>query len=103
MPDLTPAQLESLRRLLIDPLRETIKQELQINHDRLTSAIEKLADRLTTHAQSAEKRVATVEREIARQRTFRRRLVAVYGVMALLLSVVWSFLRDRLLSKLYGR
>ena len=38
------------------------------------------------------------ERELTRQCSFRRRLVAVYGVIAILLSLAGSFLRDRLLS-----
>ena len=98
MQDLTPTQLESIRRLLVDPLRETIKSEVQLSHDRLTASIRKLTDQFSTHAHASDARLTTAERELTRQRSFRRRLVAVYGVIALLLSLAGSFLRDRLLS-----
>ena len=102
MTDLTAEQLESIRRLLVDPLRETVKNEIQLSHDRLESAVERLGDHLAGYIERTEKRMATVEREVGRLRTFRRRVVAIYGVLTILLSAAWSVFRDRWLSKLMG-
>src|SRR5205807_2281488 len=63
MQDLTPSQLESIRRLLVDPLRETIKSEVQLSHDRLAASIRKLTDQLSTHAHSTDARLSTAERD----------------------------------------
>src|SRR5690349_22927238 len=103
MPDLRPDQLESIRRLLLDPLREAVRAELQLSHARLTSAIESLTERMTDYTHRTDRRLLAVERETARLRSFRRRLVAVYGAAAFVVTVVWSLLRDKLLSKLGGR
>ena len=102
MTDLTAEQLESIRRLLVDPLRETVKNEIQLSHDRLESAVERLGDHLAGYIERTEKLMATVEREVGRLRTFRRRVVAIYGVLTILLSAAWPVFRDRWLSKLMG-
>ena len=102
MTELNAEQLESIRRLLVDPLRETVKNEIQLSHDRLESAVERLGDHLAGHIQRSEKRLATVEREVGRLRNFRRKVVAIYGVITIVLSTVWSIVRDKCLSKLMG-
>ena len=103
MNNLTTEQLEAIRRLLVDPLRETVKSEIQLSHDRLGSAVEKLADRLADHIQRTEKRVAATERDVLRLRFFRHRLVAIYGAVVVIVSLAWSVIRDRVLAKIAGR
>ena len=100
MTELTAEQLESIRRLLVDPVRDTIKSEIQLSHDRLASAVERLGDHLAGHIERTEKRMVTVEREVGRLRSFRRRVVAGYGAITILLSAVWSIFREKWLSKL---
>ena len=41
MTELTAEQLESIRRLLVDPVRDAVKSEIQLSHDRLASAVER--------------------------------------------------------------
>jgi hypothetical protein len=94
MPDLTPSQLESIRRLLLDPLREAVRAEIQLGHDRLASALDTLAD----HLHRTDKRITAVERDLTRLRTFRRRVLAVYSALAVLLSLIWSIVRDKVIS-----
>jgi hypothetical protein len=103
MPDLRPDQLESIRRLLLDPLRDAVRAELRLSHARLTSAIESLTERMTDSTQRTDRRLLAVERETARLRSFRRRLVALYGAAAFVVTLLWSLLRDKFLSKLGGR
>ena len=103
MPDLRPDQLESIRRLLLDPLRDAVRAELQLSHDRLTSAIDSLTQRVTDYTHRTDRRLQLVERETLRLRNFRRRLVAIYGAAALVVTVLWSVVREKLLSTLGGR
>ena len=99
MSDLTTEQLETIRSLLLDPLRETVKSEIERSHDRLGAAVEKLADRLAGHIERTEKRVVFVEREVTRLRSFRQRVLAIYGVVAFMLSLLWSVIRERIFSR----
>jgi ferritin-like metal-binding protein YciE len=99
MSDIRADQLESIQRLLVDPLRDAVKTEIQLSHDRLAAAVEKLADRLAGHIDRTEKRIATVEREVSRLRSFRKRLVAIYGVITVILGLLWSAVKDKIMSK----
>lgn len=99
MNDLRTEQLESIQRLLVEPLRDAVKAEIQSSHDRLASAVDKVADQLTGHIQRSEKRVASIEREVSRLRSFRKKLVAIYGVISVLAGLLWSIIRDKILLK----
>jgi len=99
MTDLTSEQLEAIRRLLIDPLREAVRQEIRLGQQRFASAMERASDRANDH----ERRLVTVEKSTARLRAFRRRVVAIYGVLTLLLSFAWAILRDKVLTRLSGK
>ena len=100
MTELTAEQLESIRRLLVDPVRDAVKSEIQLSHDRLASAVERLGDHVSGHIERTEKRLVTVEREIGRLRSFRRRVVAGYGAITILVSAVWTVFREKWLSRL---
>ena len=103
MNDLRTEQLESIQRLLVDPLRETIRTEIHLSHDRLADHLAALATRLEEHVVRTERRMSAVQREVNRQRSFRRRVVAVYGVMMMLATIVWSAVRDKVVNRLVGR
>jgi hypothetical protein len=103
MNNLRTEQLESIQRLLVDPLRETIRTEIQLSHDRLADHLGALATRLEEHVVRTERRMSAVQREVNRQRSFRRRVVAVYGVMMMLATIVWSAVRDKVVNRLVGR
>jgi len=101
MPPLTTPQLESLHRLLIDPLRNTVRSEMQAGHDRLTSAIEKVADRLATHTTSSldsdrarDTRTDHLEKRLAVLERFRTKVLAVCAVLSFIVTVAWSLLHD---------
>lgn len=98
MSDLNADQLEAIRRLLIEPLREAVRQEIRLSHHRLAATAEKLDERLADHG----RRLVLVERSTAQLRSFRRRVVAVYGVLTLILGVAWSVFREKLLARLMG-
>ena len=99
MTELTSEQLEAIRRLLIDPLRETVRQEIRLGHQRLAATMERVAD----HVKDQERRLVAVEKSTARLRAFRRRVVAIYGFVTLLLSIAWSVLRDKVLGRFDGK
>ena len=103
MPPLTTPQLESLHRLLIDPLRNTVRSEMQAGHDRLTSAIEKVADRLATHTASTtesdrtrDARTAHLEHRLAVLERFRTKVLAVCAALSFLITLACSLLHDYL-------
>ena len=48
----------------------------------------------------AQELMEEIEREVGRLRSFRRRVVAGYGAITILLSAVWSIFREKWLSKL---
>jgi hypothetical protein len=98
MSDLNADQLDAIRRLLIEPLREAVRQEIRLSHQRLAATVERLEERLVDHG----RRLVQVERSTAQLRSFRRRVVAAYGVLTVILSVAWSVVREKLLSKLTG-
>jgi hypothetical protein len=103
MPELRPDQLESIRRLLLEPLRDAVRAELELSHERLAGAIESLAQRVADYTQRIDRRLGVVERETMRLRNFRRRVVAIYGAGAFVVTLLWSLVREKLLSKLGGR
>jgi len=103
MPPLTTPQLESLHRLLIDPLRDAVRTEMQAGHDRLTAAIEKVADRLSTHTAAArdsdrarDARTDQIEKRLALLERFRTKVLAVCAVLSFLVTLAWSILHDYL-------
>ena len=96
MPPLTSDQLDAIRRLLLDPLRDVIKAEVHAKLDTLSASVDRLADELRTQT---DHRIAPLEREMARQKRFRRRLATIYGGVALVLSVAWSMLRDKVMRR----
>jgi hypothetical protein len=98
MSDLNADQLDAIRRLLVEPLRETIRQELRLTHQRLASTIEKLDERMAGRIAHHDRRLMAVERSTIQFRTFRHRIVAVYGALTVILSIGWSVVRDKLLS-----
>jgi hypothetical protein len=102
---LTPTQLESLQRLLLDPLKQTIRTEIQSGQDRLNTAIEKVADHLQTHitttTESNRQRDAQQNQQDHRLRTlerFRGKILVVYAALTLLSTLAWSLLHDYLTS-----
>ena len=99
MSEIRADQLESIQRLLVEPLRDAVKAEIQSSHDRLAAALENVADQLAGHIERSEKRVAAIEHEVSRLRTFRRRVVAIYGVISIILGMLWSLVRDKIVSK----
>ena len=100
MPEINSDQLESIQRLLLCPLRETVRTEIQLSHDQLASSIGRLDERLAGHIERSEKRVAALERESARLKAARNKVAGAYGVLAVVVSLVWSFVRDKLFGKL---
>jgi len=111
MPDLlTTVQLETIQRLLVDPLRETVRTELQAGHERLTLAIERVADQLAQHVAASmqnelarDVRLARLEKRVATLEKFRGRLLAAYTALVLLCSLVWSLVRDWIVSNVHRR
>jgi hypothetical protein len=99
MSDLNSEQLDAIRRLLIEPLREAVRQELRLTHQRMAASIDKLGERVTGQVANHERRLAAVERLTAQFKTFRRRIIAVYGALTLILSIAWSLVRERLLAR----
>ena len=110
MSDLTTPQLDSIRRLLLDPLREAVRAEVELGHDRLRQTIEQLADQVAAHAQSqsqrdteSTRRLAALEAQATRNSAFQSRVLVVYGFIAMGLSLLWSIVRDRLIARITGR
>ena len=99
MNEIRAEQLESIQRLLVEPLRDAVKAEIQASHDRLAAAVERVADQLAGHIERTEKRVVTIEREVSRLRSFRTRVVAIYGVISMILGLLWSAVRDKISFK----
>jgi len=106
MPDqLTTPQLEAIQRLIIQPLLDAVRVEMQAGHERLAAAIEKVADRLAAHVadetsrdRARDGRIETLERRVGALERFRGRVLVVYGVLTMLLSFAWSLLRDWLVE-----
>ena len=105
MPPLTSDQLDAIQRLLSDPLRQAVRAEMQAGHDRLAAAIDKVAEQLENFTaeslrrerardirlESLELRVATLER-------FRAKVLIVYGALTLIVGLIWSIVRDRVMQ-----
>ena len=101
MPPLTTPQLETIQRLLTDPLRQTVRTEMQAGHDRLACAIEKVTDQLTRHATASieahraqSTRSEQLERRITILERFRAKVLVVYAFLTLLGTLAWSVVRD---------
>lgn len=60
-------------------------------------------ERVVDRVKDQERRLVVVEKSTARLRAFRRRVVAIYGVLTLLLSFAWAILRDKVLTRLSGK
>ena len=100
MGDLKTEQLEAIGRLLIDPLRDAVRQEMRMSHSRLSGAIEKLDERMAGRIADHDRRIVEVEKSTVEFRSLRRKIIAVYGALTLVLSLAWSVVRDKLLSYL---
>jgi hypothetical protein len=102
MPDqLTTNQLEAVQRLISEPLRQTVRLEMQAAHERLAAAIEKVADQLATHVadvvrhdHARDARLAAIERRVTALERFRGRVLVVYAGLTLLVSLAWELLRE---------
>ena len=111
MPDqITTPQLETIQRLLVDPLRQTVRTEMQAGHDRLASAIEKVADQLSQHATltsqneiARDARIARLESRVTTLEQFRGRMRAGYTALVLVCSLVWEFVRDWVISSMHRK
>ena len=99
MPPLNAEQLETVQRLLLEPLRDTIKAELQVSLDRIAASVDRLAEEVRSHAAQSNLRIGPLEREMARQKRFRRRLAGVYGLVAVMLSAAWAIVREKVLRR----
>ena len=106
MPDhLNTTQLEAIQRLVCDPLRETVRAEMQAGHDRLTGAIEKVAEQLAAHVAETvrlehlrEDRIENLERRVTELERLRGKVLLVYAFLAVALSLAWSLVRDWLIA-----
>jgi hypothetical protein len=101
MPPLTTNQLETIQRLLTDPLRQTVRAEMQAGHDRLASAVQQVTDQLTRHAAASidahrarDVRADQLERRVTVLERFRAKVLVVYAFLTLLATFAWNFLRD---------
>ena len=110
MPDLTSAQLQAIQQLITDPLRAAVRAEMQAGHDRLASAVEKVADQLASHMTEAlnrdrahDHRIEIIEQRITRLEHFRGRVLIVYGALTMLLSFAWTMLEEYLPTSLRRR
>ena len=100
MSELNSDQLQSIQHILIDPLRETIRTEIRLNHDQLTDTINRLENIIQSQSQTQLTRMSSMEREIARFQAFRRRLITIYSALTVVLSMIWSIIHEKVLSKL---
>ena len=98
---LTTDQLEAIQRLIVEPLRQTVRAEVQTGHERLAAAITKVAEQLETQMADAlrrdrqhDGRLENLEVRAAGFERFRARVIVVYGVLTFVLSLAWSMLRD---------
>ena len=106
MPDhLNTTQLEAIQRLISEPLRLAVRAEMQAGHERLTAAIEKVAEQLAAHVaevvrleSARDDRLRHLEHRVTRLEQFRGKVLLVYTVLALLLSFVWSLVREWLVG-----
>jgi hypothetical protein len=106
MPDhLNTTQLEAIQRLISDPLREAVRAEMQAGHDRLTAAIEKVAEQLTAHVAETlrlehlrQSRIDQLEQRVSQLEGFRAKVLIVYTALAVVLSLAWSLARDWFLA-----
>ena len=103
--ELTTTQLDAIQRLLSEPLRQAVRAEMQAGNDRLTAAIEKLAEQLAAHVSETVRRERTrdhrldvLERRVAALERFRGKILVVYAALTVLLTVAWSLARDWLAS-----
>jgi hypothetical protein len=98
---LTTNQLETIQRLLTDPLRTTVRAEMQAGHDRLAAAIQQVTDQLSRQAAASidayrlrDARVEHLERRTTALERFRAKVLLVYAALTVFCSLAWSYLRD---------
>lgn len=111
MPDqLTTNQLEAVQRLISEPLRQTVRAEMQVGHERLAAAIEKVADQLAAHIAEVlrhditrDARLAALEHRVTALERFRGRVLIVYAGLTLLFSFAWELLREWIAGSLRRR
>ena len=111
MPEhLNSTQLDAIQRLICEPLREAVRTEMAAGHERLATAIERVADQLAGHIADAlrrerawDARVESLERRVTALERFRGRILIVYAALTVLLSFAWSVLREFLLGTLRRR
>ena len=100
MSDLDSEQLQSIQSILIDPLRETIRTEIRLNHDQMADLISRLEHIIEQQSASSNARFTAIENEVAGFRAFRGKLVTIYSTLTVVLSIIWSLLREKVLAKL---
>src|SRR5579862_2450500 len=97
MPEhLTTSQLEGIQKLIIEPLRSTVRAEMQAGHERLASAIERVGLQLSTHIAStiesqrkSDARIELLDRRVTTLEHFRARILVVYGLLTIGFSLLW--------------
>ena len=101
MSDLTTTQLDSIQRLLSEPLRQAVRAEMQAGHERLAAAIEKVAEQLAAHVAEVirrervrDGRIDALEARVTALERFRGKVLMVYAALTILLSVSWSIFRE---------
>jgi hypothetical protein len=110
MPDLTTTQLETIQRLLSEPLRQAVRAEMQAGHERLAAAIEKVAEQLAAHISESlrrerarDGRIDVLETRVAALERFRGRVLLVYAALSVILSIAWSIFREWIASLTHRR
>lgn len=106
MPEqLTTSQLEAVQRLISEPLRLAVRVEMQAGHERLASAIEKVADQLARHVAEVvrqdrirENHLENLEHRVLVLERFRAKMLIVYGALAVVFSVAWSVVWEWIVS-----
>jgi hypothetical protein len=101
MPPLTSDQLDSIQRLLSDPLRQAVRTEMQAGHDRLAAAIERVSEQLGNHIaenvrreRARDTRLESLEHRVVMLEGFRAKVLIVYAALTFALSFAWSIFRD---------
>ena len=100
MSDLDSEQLQFIQQLLIDPLRETIRTEMRLNHDQMIDVLNGLEEAILIQAESSQNRLASIEADLSRLKSFRRKLVAIYSTLTVVISLLWSIFREKVMAKL---
>lgn len=99
MTPLSSDHLESIQHLLVEPLREAVRAEMSAGHERLADVLRQMGERLDGYIERTDRRLVAAERDIARLRAFRHRVVAIYSTLSVIASMLWSFMKDKLISR----